>query len=125
MTLDTNALSAWADGDKDIRQHLESADQVVLPIICVGEYLFGIRQSRYRTQYEKWLEENLLRVEVGMIGTETAKEYASLRLELKQQASPIPANDVWIAALARQYELPVLSRDTHFDHVRNLRRIGW
>jgi len=56
---------------------------------------------------------------------ETAAEYAAIRSELKQVGRPIPANDVWIAALCRQHKLPVLSKDRHFDRVKGLRRVQW
>lgn len=58
-------------------------------------------------------------------GIETARHYAAIRLELKIAGTPIPANDLWIAALSRQYAMPVLSRDTHFDLVAGLRRRTW
>jgi predicted nucleic acid-binding protein len=56
---------------------------------------------------------------------DTADRYAEVRGELKQSGRPIPSNDLWIAALARQHALPLLSRDEHFDSVPGLRRIGW
>jgi tRNA(fMet)-specific endonuclease VapC len=55
----------------------------------------------------------------------TTEHYAEVRAELKRAGQPIPGNDVWIAALARQHALPVLSRDRHFDAVPGLRRISW
>jgi predicted nucleic acid-binding protein len=46
-------------------------------------------------------------------------------LDLKRMGKPIPVNDLWIAALCRQYLLPVVTRDRHFDVVPNLQRLGW
>ena len=59
-------------------------------------------------------------VEVG-----TVRPYAEIRDRLKRAGTPIPSNDLWIAALAVQHRLPVVSRDTHFDQVRTLTRISW
>jgi predicted nucleic acid-binding protein len=59
------------------------------------------------------------------VDQETTIYYATLRTELKKAGTPIPANDVWVAALCRQYRLPILSRDWHFDIVAGLRRIDW
>jgi predicted nucleic acid-binding protein len=59
------------------------------------------------------------------IGLETARHYAAIRLELKTAGKPIPANDLWIAALGRQYAMPIISRDLHFDFVSGLRRRSW
>jgi tRNA(fMet)-specific endonuclease VapC len=56
---------------------------------------------------------------------ETAVTYAALRVALRRSGRPIPANDAWIAALALQHRLPVLSRDQHFDVVPDLERKGW
>jgi len=67
----------------------------------------------------------LERCTVLKIGLETARHYASIRLELKASGKPIPGNDVWIAALSRQSAIPVMSRDSHFDFVSGLRRIIW
>jgi len=55
----------------------------------------------------------------------TASWYADIRSELRRIGKPIPANDAWIAALGREHNLPVLSRDQHFDHVPGLRRLTW
>ena len=125
MILDTNALSAWADGNPAVRGHLQSAARVMVPVVVLGEYLFGILQSRYRQRYEEWLDQNLPSVELAVVGIETAREYAQVRLGLKQRATPIPANDAWIAAVARQHGLPVLSNDAHFDVVSGIQRIGF
>lgn len=125
MILDTNALSAWADGNPAVRGHLQSAARVMVPVVVLGEYLFGILQSRYRQRYEEWLDQNLPSVELAVVGMETAREYAQVRLGLKQRATPISSNDAWIAAVARQHRLPVLSNDAHFDVVSGIQRIGF
>lgn len=123
MILDTNALSAWADGDAAVESSLMVADCLVVPVVVLGEFLFGIRQSRHRDSYEVWLRRRLPSTEIATVGSATAIRYAEIRLELKRAGRPIPANDLWIAAVARQHGMPVLSRDTHFDAVRDLERI--
>ena len=125
MILDTNALSAWAEGIAGIADPLRSAERLVVPSIVLGEYYFGIRQSRYRTRYEHWLNQFLRDTEVAAINADTASEYAGIRLELKLSGSPIPQNDVWVAALARQHGLEILSNDRHFDIVSGVRRIAF
>ena len=125
MILDTGAISAWADGQSGIQHLLATTQRLVLPVIALGEYLFGILQSRERSRYEAWLTANLPTVEIAVVGRQTAREYAEIRLELKQRGAPIPVNDTWIAALARQHQLPILSKDTHFDRVPGIQRLGW
>jgi predicted nucleic acid-binding protein len=56
---------------------------------------------------------------------ETAVAYAAVLVSLQRSGRPIPANDAWIAALALQHRLPVLSRGEHFDVVPDLDRRGW
>ncbi len=59
------------------------------------------------------------------IDEETTHSYSAIGLELKKKGKPIPANDLWIAALCRQHSLPLLSRDLHFDVIPGLRRVAW
>ena len=85
----------------------------------------GIAGSWHRAVYEAWIEEHLADFEVLAITETTTAEYAGVRIALTQAGRPIPANDAWIAALALEHRLPVLTRDEHFDAVPGLRCIGW
>ncbi len=125
MILDTNALSAWVEGLATVEAAFRSADRLVVPSVVLGEYYFGIRQSRHRSRYEEWLRRYLPLAEIAAVTSATADVYADIRLELKRLGHPIPPNDAWIAALARQHALPVLSNDTHFDVVAGVRRIAF
>ena len=125
MILDTNALSAWAEGVPEVKTPLQSAGRLIVPSVVLGEYYFGIRQSRHRSRYEEWLRRYLPLAEIAAVTSSTAAAYADIRLELKRAGTPIPPNDVWIAALARQHALPVLTNDVHFDAVADLRRIAF
>ena len=64
MILDTNGLSALADGDLTLEPILRQADGIALPVIVLGEYRYGIRQSRSRVRYERWLAEAITGFEV-------------------------------------------------------------
>ena len=125
MILDTNALSAWAEGLAPVEAPLRAAKRLVVPSIVLGEYYFGIRQSRHRPRYEAWLRRHLPLADLATITSGTAGIYAGIRLKLKQAGTPIPSNDTWIAALCRQHALPVLSDDAHFDAVEGVRRIAF
>jgi tRNA(fMet)-specific endonuclease VapC len=125
VIVDTNALSAWRDGDSGLLSVIGAAGMLVLPAISVGEYLYGVRNSRRRTENEAWLDHVVRSLRAAPITLETAGVYASIRSMLDRKGRPIPANDTWIAALALQHRLPVLSRDTHFDVVDGLTRVGW
>lgn len=125
MILDTNALSAYLDKTPEAVVIVSEARELAIPVIVAGEFAFGIAQSRHRDAYERSLQRMLDRCTVLGIGIETARHYAAIRLELKSAGKPIPANDVWIAALSRQHAMPVMSRDSHFDFVGGLRRRTW
>ena len=125
MILDTNAVSAIADGDASALDLLARAQRLAVPVIVLGEYRLGIAQSRHRPSYESWLREWIAAVTVLDVDEETTHSYAEIALELKQKGKPIPANDLWIAALCRQHSLPLVSRDRHFDLVSGLRRLDW
>ena len=125
MILDTNALSAWTEGLPAVEISLRSAGRLIVPSIVLGEYYFGIRQSRHRARYEDWLRRYLPLAEIATVTQATADAYADIRLELKRLGAPIPPNDAWIAALARQHAQPVLSNDAHFDVVEGVQRIAF
>jgi predicted nucleic acid-binding protein len=91
----------------------------------VGEYRYGILLSRYRKHYEQWLSEYLSSFRILDVDERTAVHYSAVRTDLKKAGNRIPSNDVWIAALCRQYPLPLLSRDRHFDAVPGITRLEW
>ncbi len=125
MILDTNGLSAVADGNDALEPIFRAASEIAVPVIVLGEYRYGIRQSRDRARYEAWLAEAVPSYRVLAIDEQTADLYEEIRSELKRSGRPIPANDLWIAALTRQHSLPLLTRDHHFDFVSGLKRISW
>ena len=125
MILDTNAVSAIADGDASALDLVARAERLAVPVIVLGEYRLGIAQSRHRASYESWLREWIAAVTVLDVDEGTTHSYAEIAVELKQKGKPIPANDVWIAALCRQHSLPLVSRHRHFDLVSGLRRLDW
>jgi predicted nucleic acid-binding protein len=125
LILDTNALSAIAEGEPGAAKRFSRASQVAIPVIVLGEYHFGIAHSRHRQEYERWLEQLTSVCRVLDILEETAIWYARICSQLKRAGTPIPSNDAWIAALCRQHSLPLLSRDRHFDRINGVERLAW
>jgi len=125
VILDTNGLSALAEGDEAIEPILRQAAQVAVPVIVLGEFRYGISQSRQRAHYERWLTEYMLGFRILDVEEETTLAYSAVRAELKRAGRLLPANDVWIAALCRQHSLPLISRDRHFDAVSGITRLSW
>lgn len=125
MILDTNALSAFFEGDPKLEAKLSPVTELYLPVIVLGEYRFGLLRSKRRRVIEAALGRLEASATVLAIDADTARPYAEIRDRLKQAGSPIPSNDLWIAALAAQHALPILSRDVHFDRVRAVTRVSW
>jgi len=125
LILDTNALSAVADGEDSAIELVARVERLAVPVIVLGEYRLGIAQSHQKASYESWLRQWIAAVLVLDIDEETTRSYAAIGLELKKTGRPIPVNDLWVAALCRQHSLPLLSRDRHFDLVSGLRRLDW
>ena len=125
MILDTVAISALLNGDPGLQRLLAKAGQVHLPVIVLGEYRYGLRQSRHRLRLETALNAIQADARVLAIDAETVPHYADVRETLRSGGNPIPYHDVWIAALARQHGLAIVSRDRHFDHIQGVKRNGW
>jgi predicted nucleic acid-binding protein len=125
LILDTNAVSALLAGDPALASLLAEAERHHLPAIVLGEYRYGLLRARDSGRLGRLLD--LLAAEsiVLPVSAATADHYAVVRDELRRQGTPIPENDVWIAALARQHRLTLVSRDRHFDQVPELTRREW
>jgi tRNA(fMet)-specific endonuclease VapC len=125
MILDTNALSAWLDGDKQLVDSLIHTESLELSSISLGEYRFGILNSVHQSEYENrliLLEKEFLVLAVTEI---TTRHYAEIRIGLKRLGRPNPFHDIWIAAQAREHNQSIISRDAHFDEVEGVIRISW
>ena len=125
MILDTNAISAFFEDVPAVCLAVGGSEVLAVPSIVLGEYRFGLSGSRLRAELEAKLGRLERLSDVLCVDAETARHYAAIRRELKDAGTPIPDNDLWIAALVRQHGLPLLSNDAHFDHVKDLTRIGW
>ncbi len=125
MILDTNALSAAAEEHPGVMGILSGAQQLALPVVVIGEYRYGIAQSRHKARYQRWLDGLITDCTVLDVTEQTTHHYAAINVELRQAGKPIPTNDLWIAALCRQHGLPLLSRDRHFDIVSGIQRLDW
>ena len=125
VILDTNAVSALLAGNAGLSAVLGPTPRHHLPVIVLGEYRYGLLRSSHREKLEALLETLIRESIVLFVDEATTKAYAQVRDELRQAGRPIPENDIWIAALARQHSHPVVSQDGHFDDVPSLRRLSW
>jgi tRNA(fMet)-specific endonuclease VapC len=123
--LDTNIIVALLAGDGVIRKRLSAATEAAIPLPALGELYFGALKSARAA-------ENLARIErlaaesiVLECDRSTAREYGLIKRTLRRMGSPIPENDIWIAAIARQHAMVLVTRDSHFGHIRELNTTRW
>lgn len=125
MLLDTNAISAWAENDSALLGALRADRPWYLPSIALGEFRFGLLSSTHRVELERWLSEVEAVCIILAPDSETARRYAAIRQGLRARHRVIPYHDIWIAALAEQHSLELVSRDADFDLIPNIRRVAW
>lgn len=119
LAIDTNAYRAASDGQSKTVELLKHADTICLPFVVLGELRAGFAAGTAGRRNEAKLIEFLSspRARVLLADEQTTLHYAALFAQLRRQGTPIPTNDLWIAALLVQHDLPVLTADRHFDHL--------
>ncbi len=127
IILDTNAYSALANGNENVVRILEKAEQVLVPSVVLGELFAGFYIGHHTEQNIHMLELFLSKpgVRCAEITKNTAERYGLVITELRKQGTPIPTNDVWIAATVLETGGRLLSRDNHFEHVPGVFRTGF
>jgi tRNA(fMet)-specific endonuclease VapC len=121
MLLDSDVVIAAFRQDPGAQKALRDATRVLIPVIVLGELLAGARKGGQVERETRRIDDLIAAGQVLGCDLETAHHYAAVRDELRLQGRPIPDNDVWIAALARQHGLTLASRDNHFAGIEGLR----
>lgn len=123
--LDTNIIIELFKGNREIADKIDQAKSIYLPIHALGELYFGAENSDRRQYHLQQINTLLELVQVLNTSGKTAQFYGIIKTHLKRLGKPIPENDIWIAALAREYELPIVTRDNHFKYIPDLRIFEW
>ena len=125
IALDTNCYRAFCAGDREVLDRVQLAERVVLPFVTLGELRAGFRYGTRAGENERVLQRFLRRPRVGVLyaSEDTTRHYAHLFVQLRRQGTPIPVNDLWIAALVTEHGFDLYSRDGHFDHLPQLPRV--
>ncbi|MCX7012841.1 MAG: type II toxin-antitoxin system VapC family toxin [Candidatus Sumerlaeota bacterium] len=120
LLIDTSAYSEAMRGTPAAVQALQTHDRLLLCPITIGELLAGFHgsanEARSRNQLRRFLAHD--RVHSVPITDETAEFYSHLFSGLKRQGTPIPTNDLWIAASAMEHGASLATRDKHFHQLR-------
>ena len=124
ILLDTNRYRDFCDGAPEAVERLQAAELVFMAFVTLAELRAGFLAGTAGRPNERNLALFLNRPRVKILWSDeqTTYHYARLLLQLRKQGTPIPTNDIWIAALAIQHDLVLFSRDTHFDRLQQLPR---
>ena len=123
--LDTNIVIALFANEATIKDNLAEAEEVFVPSIVIGELFYGARKSTRSKENLARIDELALASVVLGCDVETARKYGEIKNDLRSKGHPIPENDIWIAAIAAQHNLTLVSRDAHFDEIIDLNRAIW
>ncbi|MPY88747.1 MAG: PIN domain-containing protein [Luteitalea sp.] len=125
VALDTNRYVDLCKGVDETVQLLEVAEAVILPFVVLGELRAGFAHGRRQAENERTLRRFLLKegVRVLFADEQTTHHYAAVFRQLRKQGTPIPTNDMWLAALVLQHNLVLHARDRHFDELPQIVRV--
>lgn len=125
VLLDTNIVVAYFRGDQVLHPHFAGAVSLQLPWVVLGELYYGAQRAQRRQEQLAYIRDLLTYAMVLFPDRDTTATYGQVKGELAQFGKPIPDNDLWIAAIARQHDLPLATRDAHFACVPRLKTLAW
>ncbi|MFK5970201.1 MAG: type II toxin-antitoxin system VapC family toxin [Candidatus Marithrix sp.] len=123
--LDTNIVIGLFANDFAIQQHLKNTQEIFIPSIVIGELYYGARNSNKIHDNLKKIDKFSVVNNIISCDADTAKYYGLIKQNLRQKGNPIPENDIWIAAIAQQYDFILVSRDKHFGKIDDLQLEAW
>jgi tRNA(fMet)-specific endonuclease VapC len=125
LALDTNTYRLVAEGEAFAVKLVRQAERILVPVPVLAELKFGFLNGTKSRVNEANLERFLGRARVELLGCDedTALRFAELKFQLKKQGTPIPINDVWIAALVLQHRATLFTKDSDFDNIPQLVRV--
>lgn len=125
IVLDTSVAVAHLRGIQAVTLQLEQFDTLYLPLIVLGELLHGIRKSTRSQENLAGLRRWLRATTLISLTEATAEQYAVIKGDLARTGTPIPENDIWIAAHAKELGLSSATRDAHFERIEGLQILKW
>jgi tRNA(fMet)-specific endonuclease VapC len=125
VLLDSSVIIPYFKGDAALRSSFLASPTLYLPLTVLGELHCGANLSQNPAKNLPQIQNFLLAVVVLSPDVATAEYYGRIRAQLAQAGTPIPENDIWIAALAMEHQLPLAARDAHFDRIIGLQVLKW
>jgi len=122
LLLDTSAYVGFKRNIADPVETIVGADQILFSPVVLGELMFGFRNGARFKENMKGLDEFLLHdvVEIVQIGKTTSDRYSRIATQLKRNGTPIPSNDIWIAAQTMEHGAELITSDRHFSKINGL-----
>jgi tRNA(fMet)-specific endonuclease VapC len=120
LLLDTNIVIELFKGNQNVITMLDKQEKVYLPTPVLGELYLGAYRSNNIPKKLEEIKHFLERCIVLYSDATTADKYALIKTNLLKKGKPIPENDIWIAATALHYQLPIFTFDAHFEEVEGL-----
>ena len=122
FALDTNRYTDLCRGDPEVVDQVTRASAVLVPLVVIAELRAGFAVGNRGHENERVLQRFLVKPGVHVIypTDATTRLYANLYRQLRSQGTPIPTNDLWIAALVTEHGVPLMTRDDHFRHLPQL-----
>ncbi len=119
LALDTNAYRAFTEGQEKTVSLIRRADIIGIPVPVLAELRYGFLAGTQGRRNEAFLLKFLdsARVKILVCDEQTSHHYSEIKLQLKKQGTPIPINDVWIAALTLQHAMTLLTYDKDFKNI--------
>lgn len=119
LAIDTNRYRDFCEGDAPALKLLQTADHILMPLPVLAELRAGFACGALAAANERTLNRFLdsPRVAILMPDEQTTFHYGRLYAQLRTQGTPVPTNDLWIAALVVQHRLGLYTRDPHFQHL--------
>lgn len=125
ILLDTNIVIALLNNDTSVVKKLSRDFIIFIPAIVLGELYYGAESSKNKAANMKSIDTLTSAVTILPCNEDVAKNYGKLKSQLKKQGNPIPENDVWIAAIAICFDLTLITRDKHFNLVKDVKKENW
>ena len=123
VLLDTNAINAFFRGSEEVLALIANAETVYMSVIVVGELYTGFKCGAKEKQNREWFAKFLAKptVQVLDVTHETGEIYSDVMLDFRKNGTPIPTNDVWLAAQAFETGSALVTFDKHFKNIHGLR----
>lgn len=123
--LDSNIVIALFAGEASVLVSITDANEIFIPSIVVGELYYGAQKSQRSEANIARIDDFVEATSVLDCDQETARRYGEVKQRLHLIGRPIPENDIWIAAIAIQHTLALVTRDAHFQQVEHLTAEAW